>query len=395
MALSDRARKVLVQSSQQWSEQDGFEIRAGITHGIQTHARRRRMLGTGSMVAGVLACAALGISALRAPGDTVVQMASSIAPVPSQIDEEVRPSGSLGQASLVEERAQVHFLSQGTRVRRLRPTGGRGARANVALEAGSARFAVDKRKIEAGEAPFRVSADEVLVEVLGTVFTVDRLSTGVVAVAVDEGRVRVSWGEDGAESRLLEAGESGHFSRQGEIVEAVTPAPVEVAPPVEIVVPSRGKASAPTGAWRQLARVGRFDAAFRALQRDLNQMADVPHDLLLAADVARLSHHPEQAVQPLNRVVTHFARDDRAAPAAFLLGRVLMENLGRASDAAKAFAQSRKLSPSGPLAEDALGREVEALRKAGFATTASERAREYVHRYPAGARIHEIAPLAK
>ncbi len=394
MALSDQVRKVLVESSQQWSEQDGFEIRAGITHGIQTQARRHKMLASGSMFAGVLACAALGVSVLRAPGDTIVEKPSPTAPGPSPIEEELRPAGPLGQASLVEERAQVHFLTPDTRVRRLRPAGGRGSRANVAVEAGSARFAVDKRKIEAGEAPFRVSADEVLVEVLGTVFTVDRQSTGVVAVKVDEGRVRVSWGQDGAASRLLEAGESGRFSRQGEIVDAIAPAPEEAAPPVEAAVPNPGKANAPTGAWRQLARVGRYDAAFRALQRDLNQMVDVPHDLLLAADVARLSHHPEEAVRPLNRVVTHFSRDDRAAPAAFLLGRVLMENLGRASDAAKAFAQARNLSPSGPLAEDALGREVEALRKAGLTTAASERAREYINRYPAGARIHEIAPLA-
>jgi transmembrane sensor len=347
------------------------------------------------MVAGVFACAALGISVFRMSGDTVAQNAPAPQVQPMRIEEEVRPSSPLGQAALVEERAQVNFLTEATRVRRLRPAGGRGARANVSVDSGAARFAVDKRKIEAGEAPFRVSADEVLVEVLGTVFTVDRQSPGVVAVKVDEGRVRVSWGTDGVASRLLEAGESGRFSKQGELVDAVVPEPEAAEPPTEAVVPTPVKASTPTGAWRQLARVGRYDAAFRALQRDLSQMSDVPHDLLLAADVARLSHHPEEAVAPLNRVVTHFARDDRAAPASFLLGRVLLENLGRASDAAKAFAQTRKLSPTGPLAEDALGREVEALRKAGQAAAASERAREYVKRYPGGARIHEIAPLAR
>jgi len=395
MALNESVREALVASSQRWSDQDGFEIRAGITHGIQTRARRRKMLMNGSMAMGVLACAALGISVLRSPGDTVSTNAPLPQVEPVHVEEELRPTSPLGQTALVEERAQVKFLTEATRVRRLRPSGGRGARANVSVEAGAARFAVDKRKIEAGEAPFRVSADDVLVEVLGTVFTVDRQAPGVVTVKVDEGRVRVSWGADGVASRLLEAGESGRFSKQGELLEAAPAEPESQAPPEESVTPNPVKASAPSGAWRQLARVGRYDAAFKALQRDLTQMSDVPNDLLLAADVARLSHHPEQAVAPLNRVVTHFARDDRAAPASFLLGRVLLENLGRAADAARAFAQTRNLSPNGPLAEDALGREVEALRRAGLSAEASARAREYVNRYPAGARIHEITPLAR
>jgi len=49
--------------------------------------------------------------------------------------------------------------------------------------------------------------------------------------------------------------------------------------------------------------------------------------------------------------------------AAFTLGRVLLDELGRPSEAVDAFPLAR--SSGGPLAEDALAREVEALSRAG------------------------------
>jgi hypothetical protein len=78
-------------------------------------------------------------------------------------------------------------------------------------------------------------------------------------------------------------------------------------------------------------------------------------------------------------------------PAALLsLGRVLLENLGQPSEAAEAFALARGCAPHGPLAEDALAREVEALSKAGHSREAYERAQLYVQSYPSGRRLHAV-----
>ena len=90
-------------------------------------------------------------------------------------------------------------------------------------------------------------------------------------------------------------------------------------------------------------------------------------DLLLAGDVARLSGHAAAAVAPLSRAVTLHPGDPRAPLAAFTLGRVHLEDLGAPRDAAIAFARARELAPDGPLAEDALAREVEAWSRAGEA----------------------------
>jgi len=61
-------------------------------------------------------------------------------------------------------------------------------------------------------------------------------------------------------------------------------------------------------------------------------------------------------------------------------------DLGRPGDAAAAFARARALAPAGPLAEDALAREAEALVQAGARSDARARAAEYLRLYPRGRR---------
>ena len=140
--------------------------------------------------------------------------------------------------------------------------------------------------------------------------------------------------------------------------------------------------------WRELARSGKFDAARRALQD--SPAPGQPADLMLAADVHRMSGHPRAAVDMLSRVVREFPDDRRAALAAFTLGKLSLEELGEAGRAARAFATARSLAPNGPLAEDSLAREVEAWSKAGRDDTARERARLYLERYPDGYRIRAV-----
>ena len=143
--------------------------------------------------------------------------------------------------------------------------------------------------------------------------------------------------------------------------------------------------------WRELARDGDIDRAYAELTRpDAPPVRDIPDELLLAADVKRLSHHPAEAIAPLQQLVRDHADDTRAPMAAFTLGRILLEELDRPADAATAFAAADKLAPTGPLAEDAVAREVESLARAGDRAAARQAAEQYVARFPGGRKLRSV-----
>jgi transmembrane sensor len=147
--------------------------------------------------------------------------------------------------------------------------------------------------------------------------------------------------------------------------------------------------SLPTSTWRDDAARGDYAAAWAGLAGAQEALDSMP-DLLLAGDVARLSGHAASAVASLSRAVVLHPGDPRAPLAAFTLGRVHLEDLGAPRDAALAFARARELAPEGPLAEDALAREVEAWSRAGETETARSQAMIYTRLYPAGRRVHAV-----
>jgi hypothetical protein len=205
------------------------------------------------------------------------------------------------------------------------------------LTTGAADFEVTKHP----ERDFVVVAGPVRVRVVGTHFRVER-SGERTRVAVSEGKVEVRVGDAVS---YLEAGESRFFPSQPEGALSSEPR----APSVE--------------------------------------------DLMQAADAARSAGHPEQAVGYLRRVTGEHPADSRAPLAAFTLGRVLASQLGRPSEAADAFALSRKLKPSGALAEDALAREAEARAAAGATAQARALAEQYLSRYPQGKHAPSLQAL--
>ena len=219
---------------------------------------------------------------------------------------------------------------------------------------GGARFEIAKNAARR----FEVRAGEVLVRVLGTVFTVDEESSRA-RVEVERGRVQVIW--RGGEA-LLVAGEVGTFPPIEEAwlpdVERAEAAPATAIEPATATAPRRARPAA--------------------------RAEDEAADLMLAADVARLSADPAAAVAPLRRLIARYPRDKRAPVAAFTLGRVLLDDLGRASEAAAAFERARQLWPEGPLAGDALARAVEAHRRAARPERARPLAGEYLRRFPEG-----------
>lgn len=308
------------------------------------------------------------------------------------------------------------------------------SRVVVELLHGSAEFAVTKNPGRL----FRVEASGVAVEVLGTRFVVDKqpVSDGFrVAVTVSEGRVRVLFSTQQAQ---LAAGERAEFQVPRDAI-----APASPEPPVAIMgsrapglpsksgVASSGRAIAaeppalasagPVSAspekpprWKQLASEGRYEQAYEQIFSQaqspspggvrktdagliLSPLATASHsaaDLLLLADVARLSHHPAAAVSSLRQLLDGHGDDPRAPLAAFTLGRVLLDDLGQPREAAESFRKTQALDGDGPMAQDALAREVEAWSRAGDRTRCRERADEYMRRYPSGRRLQAVRHYA-
>jgi transmembrane sensor len=219
----------------------------------------------------------------------------------------------------------------------------------LTLVRGSARFDVVPR---AGR-PFRIWVGAVKVEVVGTVFSVERLATSA-RVTVERGSVRVVSGDS---ATLLSPGSA----------EVIPLAGVPVAPPVSATP------AAPV----------RAEAKHRGKR-------DEPGDLLAAAEDARREERLDDAIVLLRRIVDQHPRDPRAPYAAFILGRVLLDELGRPREAAAAFARVGTLDPNTPLLPDALAREVESWSRAGEPARAEARGREYLARYPDGRRIREV-----
>lgn len=216
------------------------------------------------------------------------------------------------------------------------------------------------------ERHFRLQVDAVLIDVLGGAFRVVKVGQGV-RVQVENQSAVVSW--QGGTRELL-AGQSAVF-------------------------PPKTARAAGHQRWQGLAKRGRFEEAFLALQQAIavdgkGAVPDEPGALLLAADAARLSRHPEKALPHLQRFVQRFPTDPRASLAAFTMGLVLLEELGRPRDAALAFAKSRKMSPAGDLTEDAWAREAEASFRAGDEDRARQAAEEYLRHFPNGRRATAV-----
>jgi TolA-binding protein len=246
------------------------------------------------------------------------------------------------------------------------------SRAELSLTRGAARFEVDPKR----RRTVTVRARFVSVEVVGTIFEVRHVTDGSVKVSVERGQVRVDWPEGSTE---LRAGQERTFEREKLAAPAPAPAPSVV---------TKDTPEPPTG-WRQLAQQGDSQAAYVALKAlGAAAVRDEPGDLFLAADVARRSGHAGEAVGPLRKLVTKYPGDGRAPSAAFTVG--LLELAESPATAAESFATCRRLQPGGPLAHDALAREVEAQSRAGNGAAARTLAQQYLKGYPNGSRIKAV-----
>lgn len=314
-----------------------------------------------------------------------------------------RAIGSLdAQAS-----ARVIRLSDRSEIRlerggRIEPVLSTSSRFELLLARGAAEFAVTP----GGPRRWSIDAGPARVEVVGTVFRVERLrervnvsvSRGVVLVFGEDvpGRVRrLTAGQAlsvpvrpepaSAEEAHLEPSRSQLDDSQvaavrnktalnrRELPQATNEAPA-LTPHAEhpAVHGKRRTASAAAdgpnaeGPHQRYAQLGPAGLARETMK------ATSIEQLLELADVARLSGHPQDAVAPLTRALDAFRGNPQAALAAFTLGRVLLDQLGVAQPAAEAFERAIVLKLPKALRADCYRRLAEAYGRAG---NEAERAR--------------------
>jgi len=276
--------------------------------------------------------------------------ASAVAP-PKRVQF---PDGSL--IDLVGERSNVQVRSVSD------------SRIDVELTEGRARFQVTPNP----QRQFSVRAGAVVVDVVGTEFSL-YVEGQRTEVSVHAGRVRVSWPEGNV---LLEPGARETFPLGGT---AVAPPPSDASRAVDAAE-----------RFRAHARARDYASAYQLLATTPTVVGNGATDLMLAADVARLSGHAADAIPYLERVIREHRGSGQAPLAAFTLGRVL-SGMGQAERAMEAFALVSTLSPKSPLAEDALARQTEMAFRGGDRVAARRLAEQYLALYPAGRRRAAVA----
>jgi transmembrane sensor len=299
---------------------------------------------------------------------------------------------------ILRDGSRAEPIEAGTR---LAVVSDRSERVRVRVQQGAAHFEVVHNPARV----FEVESGPVIVRVAGTVFDVQRTQDGA-RVTVESGRVHVSWA---GRTIDLVGGQAHSFATPEPEIAAQTaprtPAKAEPAGDSDTAPALRGGASSTAPAlrggassralgWRDLAQRGEYKQAYSALHGAPTRVQDVPEDLMLAADVARLSGHPEQAVPHLREVCDRFPGDPRAPVAAFTLGGVLLHELHEPRAAAAAFHRARALWSQGPLALDAWASEAEALDAAGDTTGAAQLAVRYLALHPDGRHARAMRALA-
>jgi transmembrane sensor len=308
-------------------------------------------------------------------------------------------------------------FSEGTRVRlgaasRARVVDIDAHGADLSLESGSVHAEV----VHKSDSAWKVAAGPFTVSVTGTVFDVNwDPSSEQLVVSVSRGSVSVRESSTGAEQAvrapetlrttasaqhfdLTSAAPSSEPVASGAASVGIpenampdsTPADAhELAPnaPVDSGEPGPGKAESAVSEWREFAKRGALREAFASADAagfSRTCASASPAELLLLGDGARLSGKPEQAILALLTLRRRYPSDPRRAAAAFALGKVSFDQRGAYEQAAEWFSTSLREQPNGPLAREASGRLIEALRRADDSAGARRAARDYLSKYPEG-----------
>lgn len=239
-------------------------------------------------------------------------------------------------------------------------------RVRVALHQGKARFRIQRNPRRS----FVVQANDITVEVLGTVFDVERDSAlQHVRVAVSEGLVQVT---SNSEKVVLRPGETRTFGSLATVVE-------QAVPQDEDLVTNERKS--------------KKDKKWSIRRPDKPSNNEVINRLLQSADEALLQDRPKEAISALRQIVKQFPKDPSAAFAAFDLAKIFLDRLDNPREAARIFGTVQTLAPHAELAENALAREIEAWHACGDREKARARLQEFVRLYPQSKRGDALQKL--
>lgn len=307
-------------------------------------ARRRRAPWVAAIVAGI---AILAVFPRFSVHDSEMSPATpgvlrAVSPGPLALEEGRPPIA-------VEAVAEPRVLALSDRSRVELATGARvvplvndDSRFELALERGRARFDVTP----GGPRAWTIDCGAVQVHVVGTSFVIER-ATDHVHVEVERGRVRVEGERVPSGSRVLGRGE---FITVSLANPAPEPAEVDVVPQralPEVARPARAGSLSVEPVWRTMAERGPHDDAYAVLDAEggVHETVDEssPRELMLLADVARLSGHPVDAVSPLERLLESHADAPEAPLAAIILARLELAALHRPERAIRAFERAVEL----------------------------------------------------
>lgn len=342
-----------------WDRIDAARARPGRRQAPPASSRGRRAVWA---AAGVVAAAAVAALALFSP-------AATSEPAPLTLDGDTPLAGALspgdavrlsdGSRIEVEAEARVDVLESSART------------VALALRRGRARFVVTP----GGPRAWRVDCGGVTVEVVGTVFSVEREGARV-SVAVERGSVLVRGDDVPDHVQRLEAGDE-----------------IEVGPPA-IAAAVEEPAPEPAAEAPAAPEVPEIAATPR-VRSDRRGEDEPAHDedpvstLLARADAARRSGELADAARVLEQVTTEHPDDPRAALAGYSLARLRLDRLGQPRAAARDFARALALGLPDELAEGARAGRAIALAQAGDARAAGALA-EYLEAHPEGRYRAEV-----
>jgi hypothetical protein len=161
--------------------------------------------------------------------------------------------------------------------------------------------------------------------------------------------------------------------------EAIASGPATGSPSPSLPSPSPGET------WRRFAAEGRNAQAYALLGRagiaSESESASVG-DLFALADVARLSGHPADAVDPLERIVAEHSADSRAPLAALTLGRIRLRSLAMPGAAVQSLGKAIALGVPAPLSEETYALLIESLSRMGDRDRARAEYERFHARFP-------------
>lgn len=277
-----------------------------------------------------------------------------------------------------------------------------GHRFEIEMVSGEASFSVTP----GGPRRWRIHTPLGTVTVVGTVFRVSATARWL-AVEVEHGRVEVASELLEGGVRVLGAGESVSLRlpepSRPEPSAAAARDPEPSATPVEddaraVVSPP---ASEPARSrrrdadWRLAADEGRYEDAYAlaAPEHDRLVRLATADELLALADAARLSGHPHEAVEPLERLLERFPRSPEAGLGAMTLARLELGVLSHTARGLAALERARELPLPAALRDEADARRALALAALGRDAEARAAAEGYVTAHPAGRFRDDVVAL--